>query len=328
MQWFVVKYRKPDGTMAEAEFEAADKSALFKLLAEKKISAISVSSRARMGERSDRTRSSVGILNATKTWLFALLALFVVVCAGILLLDRDKRQRPRGGSPIHKTKDYGTKMDSSRIHERTEISVPAAVKQKSKEEELMEGKDPEKWMVIAGADGAPKLIRVTHPGWINGNPPPKPIFRHPSENELASVVFGDLGERVVGITVDALFRQDLAVALTERIEVDDSDTEEVRTKKMELEQIKDVLRDALKNGEDPCDLVVEAITERNRVAAFRENLLQDISDARKDGLPEEEIDLMREAANKMLEQRGGKLIRSRAELKAEMKRKFQEKANE
>ena len=39
MQWFVVKYRKPDGTMTEAEFEAADKSALFKLLAEKKISA-------------------------------------------------------------------------------------------------------------------------------------------------------------------------------------------------------------------------------------------------------------------------------------------------
>ena len=42
MQWFVVKYRNSDGTMTEAEFEAADKSALFKLLAEKNVSAVSI----------------------------------------------------------------------------------------------------------------------------------------------------------------------------------------------------------------------------------------------------------------------------------------------
>lgn len=42
MAWFVVKYRKPGGEITEAEFEAADKSALFKILAEEKISAVNI----------------------------------------------------------------------------------------------------------------------------------------------------------------------------------------------------------------------------------------------------------------------------------------------
>ena len=56
MEWFTVKYRQPNGAITEAEFEAADKSALFKLLAEKKISAINIQP-GRISKRSSGSRS-------------------------------------------------------------------------------------------------------------------------------------------------------------------------------------------------------------------------------------------------------------------------------
>ena len=72
MQWFVVKYRKPDGTMTEAEFEAADKSALFKLLAEKKISAINIQPGRRNNKQS---RGSI----VSGAWVYKVVA-FIAGC--------------------------------------------------------------------------------------------------------------------------------------------------------------------------------------------------------------------------------------------------------
>lgn len=59
MQWFVVKYRKPDGTMTEAEFEAADRPSLFKLLEQKKITAIRIVP-GRLGRRPHKPPSPRG----------------------------------------------------------------------------------------------------------------------------------------------------------------------------------------------------------------------------------------------------------------------------
>ena len=76
MQWFVVKYRKPDGTMTEAEFEVDDKPALFKILAGKKITAVNIHP-GRLSKRS-------GKKNAVSTNVFrGILAGVLVVCGVI-----------------------------------------------------------------------------------------------------------------------------------------------------------------------------------------------------------------------------------------------------
>ena len=89
MDWFVVKYRKPDGTMTEAEFEAADKSALFKLLAEKKISAISIHT-GKAKKKKDAT--------APKTKTVCCITFGTIVVLGAVLvfyfISRDTTKKP------------------------------------------------------------------------------------------------------------------------------------------------------------------------------------------------------------------------------------------
>ena len=81
MAWFVVKYRKQDGTMTEAEFEAADRPALFKLLAQRNITAISVAS-DRVGKKNrPHTRQAKGASSHVSRGLIAGLIVVAVAVA-------------------------------------------------------------------------------------------------------------------------------------------------------------------------------------------------------------------------------------------------------
>lgn len=87
MEWFTVKYRQPNGAITEAEFEAADKSALFKLLAEKKISAINIQPgrlSKKSGSRSAAKRathsSSTGLVHGIIAGIFVVIIAVVVLC--------------------------------------------------------------------------------------------------------------------------------------------------------------------------------------------------------------------------------------------------------
>ena len=84
MAWFTVQYRDKNGAKAEAEFEAADKTALFKLLAEKKISAVNVSE-GRLGKKGARKRTTGGTSpNLPKSLVRGIVA-GVVVFAGAII---------------------------------------------------------------------------------------------------------------------------------------------------------------------------------------------------------------------------------------------------
>ena len=80
MEWFTVKYRQPNGAITEAEFEAADKSALFKLLAEKNVSAVSVAN-GRLSKKSVAYSSRWLVIGVI--FVFAAAAcLFYFYCSG------------------------------------------------------------------------------------------------------------------------------------------------------------------------------------------------------------------------------------------------------
>lgn len=319
---YIVTIRTNDGSREERAYSAENRSELFKKLAADGINAISV----REGTLGKKPRKAVKKAGAPSKGRGLLAAAIVVLGAGLAVwwMMRGEEKVNTNDGIVHKPSEQNTVAPVKAKETAKDLSQEKVVVKKTKEEILMEGRNPDDWMVIKDKNGEPKLIRIMHPGRINGQPPPAPIFKRSSENELASVVFGEIGERVIGITVDSVFRKDLAAALTEKIVIEDDDPDHVKEQKQEMMRIKDMLRESLKNGEDPCDLVSEAIQERNRVATLRENLLQKIADAKRNGEPEEEIELLRQAANKLLENCGAKLIKSRAEMKAHI-RMMQEK---
>lgn len=77
MAWFTVQYRDKNGAKAEAEFEAADKSALFKILAEKKISAVNI----RPGRLSKKSGKKSGSAASSPNLFRGVIAGVVVVSA-------------------------------------------------------------------------------------------------------------------------------------------------------------------------------------------------------------------------------------------------------
>jgi len=194
-----------------------------------------------------------------------------------------------------------------------------------KADALMEGKDPDDWMVIKDEDGEPKVIRVFHPARQKDARPP--LFKHSSENELCRIMCGDMGERVIGFTIDNAFKKDLASALVDKIEFEDTDTDEDREKKQAVIEAKEMLKGILKDGGDPYKVIRDAVNERNRVAALKENLQAELAQAKREGQSEEEIALIREAANKMLKDTGAKLFMSPAERREHLRQKQLERMN-
>ncbi len=81
MEWFTVQYRDKDGSRAEAEFEAESRSALFKILAEKNISAISVAP-GRLAKKSVRKPAFKKLSPSSPKYVRGIIAgLLVVICA-------------------------------------------------------------------------------------------------------------------------------------------------------------------------------------------------------------------------------------------------------
>ena len=86
MAWFVAKYRKPDCVMTEAEFDATDKFALLKLLAEENVSAGSIVS----GRSSKKSTSHLlhGLVMGVIFIAVAVVAwMFYFYCDGKTLAD-------------------------------------------------------------------------------------------------------------------------------------------------------------------------------------------------------------------------------------------------
>ena len=82
MAWFTVQYRDKNGAKAEAEFEAADRSALFKMLSAKNITPVRVVDGRLAKKKGAKSGSAVrGILAGLIVVVGALAALYFLVPA-------------------------------------------------------------------------------------------------------------------------------------------------------------------------------------------------------------------------------------------------------
>lgn len=130
-------------------------------------------------------------------------------------------------------------------------------------------------------------------------------FKHPVENEIATLIMAQPGEFIVGEPDYAGIKRDFVNALLDKIEISEDDSEVDKELKQNVEEVKKDLAQRIKNGEDIEEILREARRELQQSARYKQHLDEiiqeqlynpDISDA----------DLAKafEAANVMLKAKG------------------------
>ena len=246
MQWFVVKYRKPDGAMAEAEFEAADKSALFKLLAEKKISAINI----QPGRRNNKQSRGASGIGAWSYKVVALIAGFIVVVAVVYIVAL------RGGHDVGQPKDGLTNVTTdgsfrgAKRDQRQSASGPAFKKGLSdgeiKESSTSNRAATELLSDIPGTDNMPVVPSV------------KQEFDNPSD-QIISMVLNGSGEEIAPVPFTDTMDEDFKKAILKPIVINEDDSAEVKEVKQRVIQAREDIKALLKEG-----MTVRQILEEHR----------------------------------------------------------------
>lgn len=130
-------------------------------------------------------------------------------------------------------------------------------------------------------------------------------FRHPVENEIATLIMAQPGEMIVGEPDYSNMKQDFVNALIDKIEIDEDDSEMDRELKQNVEELKKELAERVKNGEDLVEILKEARRELRMSADYKQNLNDVILEQLYDpSISDDELATAMQAANKMLEAKG------------------------
>lgn len=130
-------------------------------------------------------------------------------------------------------------------------------------------------------------------------------FRHPVENEIATLIMAQPGEMLVGEPDYSNMKQDFINALIDKIEIDEDDSEMDRELKQNVEELKKELAERVKNGEDLVEILKEARRELRMSADYKQNLNDVILEQLYDpSISDDELATAMQAANKMLEAKG------------------------
>ena len=309
MEWFTVKYRQPNGAITEAEFEAADKSALFKLLAEKKISAVNIRA-GRIGKKSGSRSAAKGASSSSSPMLIRGVIAGIVVVAGALaalwfMSHATQPQKIDTDKKVDKTKldqlaGEGRRPDYSPI----EKEKKEPVKELTEDERLLAGRDTNEWIVVTDPNtGKKHLSKLMHPGLKNQ---PPPYFERHSLNIIDAIQYCEMGDPLIGVEIDDRFMRDFQAALLEKIEINkDDDEDRVAHKEAMVETLKE-LRAELKNGGDLKSIINDALKERRRVAGLKDVMIEERARMRSEGVPDEEVVEYERACNKKLAELGAK----------------------
>ena len=158
------------------------------------------------------------------------------------------------------------------------------------------------------------------------------IFKHRSEREIAAFLMVEPGTWVMRpVEFGDTFDKDLAIALEEKIEITDADTDEQKNLKQAVINAKAELLEQAKSGKSPSKIMSEASNELYLLGKYKRDLEEEVRAAKNDpSKSEDDVRLVVDAANKMLEKKGLKPLRQpnmlirRASLK---KAKAKAKAN-
>ena len=155
------------------------------------------------------------------------------------------------------------------------------------------------------------------------------IFRHPSENVIASVLCVQPGETLVGGLphFHGRLTADFLESLKEPILPEQGDSEEAKELKQLVKQAKIELKAAYDRGEDIEEILANERKESQRLAQYKQEIAKMAFTELKDCKTEADFDTLLEAANKILEEKGIAPLKSTPFTRLRMK-KFAQEENE
>jgi len=304
MEWFTVQYRDKDGSRAETEFEAESKSALFKILAEKKISAISVTP-GRVGKKAARKTSAKKPATSSPKYTRGIIAgLIVIICAfaAFYFLSQGDKNAPE---------DKEDKK--SALIPDVAKDIPAPKAEPVEEKKIDPNARPTKvGETLNGYIKLPsgRLHRVLGVVTNSASAAIKgkyEIFEHACDNEIAGFLAMEPGQGLVGTPrYNGRFKKDFLESLKHPIIVSKDDSPEDAALKRSVIQAKIDLKEAMDNGEDIEQIMLDTRAEMQDLARYKQELTQNLhAMVKEDGeMSTEDMETLVEAANKMLESKG------------------------
>lgn len=223
MAWFVVKYRKPDGVMTEAEFEAADKSSLFKLLAQKNISPVGVVSGRIKMKRDASGNVGRGILAGMIVVVAALAALYFLIPpdSGDKPAQNTKKQerKPNAYSTVKPAKGSGATVKQGKPSAAPGKDVDVASHETSP------------GAAAATADGSPSLEEE--------KPKPRRIFKHGTDQLIWLAVFASNGAHIPPLPhITAADTDKFIDTLNDPIAIDPEDSPRIQDMKRKINELR------------------------------------------------------------------------------------------
>ena len=142
----------------------------------------------------------------------------------------------------------------------------------------------------------------------NKHKPKRKLFKHHSENYICGLMRTPLGMPIVRGRLPKNFDEDFVKSYADEIKFEPEDTDEDKALKQAMIDFKEEIRDQIANGASVSQMVLDSREEQNKLAEYRKNLMRAIADLRREGATRDELDEAREAANMMLDKKGLKKI--------------------
>ena len=150
---------------------------------------------------------------------------------------------------------------------------------------------------------------VTYPNdpsvqMILPRPQDAPPFYDYSDNEIASILSIKPGETAILVPLPPDFDQKFVNSLTTKIEILPDDPPEKAELKRQVLQAREVLKEAVKNGESPREILLAERKNLHRLMSMRDNYQSIVNEQVASGASAEDVQDTINAANMMLEKEG------------------------
>lgn len=282
-------------------FEAESREALFKVLADKGISAIRIEQGTRKPQQSKSYKQSHRIARCI---LAGAVVIGFALSAWLLLTTR---------MGIPKLETISEPKKVSEIVEVTPApSIPKPVEGRAELPEPDPNARPTKvGEVVNGYVLLPSGRLHKRQGVITNSVASRArgayhIFDHASDNEIACYLSIKPGDAIVGPSrYTGKFKQRFLESLKTPIIVTEDDTPEQAQLKRDVIAAKVELKDALDRGEDIEQIMLDTRQELQDLALYKMELRKQFNELRRtEGTTDEDVDTLLEACNKMLESKG------------------------
>lgn len=134
-------------------------------------------------------------------------------------------------------------------------------------------------------------------------------FKNSSDLEIYRIISTKPGETILPTALPRDFEKDFLAHLNDPIEINDDDSEELKQDKQNVIEVKHRLKELMDEGKSIRDILTEEQNHLHKVATMRDNLYAELKEIEKTAKSTQEIDDFVAAANKMLEEYGGKNIK-------------------